>query len=157
MTEEEYNARIARVYEALQPVETYVPPEPQPGWTPRHVERRAPEPEPEPERRPRAAAPGGVVIYERIDRAWQHHQNLRHFVENGLMTDVLGPETGAAMGAIRKELRDEFKAQLAKRDKQINEMRGEIALLRALQPKRLLPRKSVTQIEGSLVGHPVVN
>jgi peptidoglycan hydrolase CwlO-like protein len=37
----------------------------------------------------------------------------------------------------------ELKAATAERDKRIDELRGEIALLRALQPKRSPPRKAL--------------
>jgi SAM-dependent methyltransferase len=135
-------------------------PEPQPEWTPRYVERRPREPEPEPERK-RAAAPGGVDMYQRIDRVWRQHENhvaqdRQHMAAISNAFDALADEAGAQTCKLQRQI-NELTAKLAQLKTANDEMRGEIALLRALQPKRLLSRKSVTQIEGSLIGHPAVN
>jgi hypothetical protein len=64
----------------------------------------------------------------------------------------LADEAGAETGRLQREL-NELKAANAERDKRIDDLVGEITLLRALQPKKLLQRKSgVQQIEGSLSG-----
>jgi hypothetical protein len=72
--------------------------------------------------------------------------------------NALADEAGAETGKQAKQIA-ELKTQVAELQSQLNEARGEISLVRALQPKRLMARKSgsVVQIEGSLTGPAHVN
>ena len=69
---------------------------------------------------------------------------------------VLADEAGATCGRLQKQV-NELTAQIDALKAANDEMRGEISLLRALQPKNLLRRKSATQIEGSLSDRAAVN
>jgi hypothetical protein len=97
-------------------------------WQPRQAK-------PEPEvRNSRASVPGGIDIYERIDRVWQHHLRDRAAISDVL--DALADEAGAATGKLQKQV-NELKAQ-------VEEMRGEIALLRATS-QRASRRKTISR------------
>jgi hypothetical protein len=136
MTQEEYAARIDRINAALEPME-YTPPE-RPVL--RQVERRAPEPEPAPRRT-------SVVdrdLYTRIDNVWKwvkHLDGRSKAAATGFANliqgvESLATEAGAEIGKLQK--------QLTEQKAQIDELRGEVSLLRAQstangsQPRRIV-------------------
>jgi hypothetical protein len=77
--------------------------------------------------------------------------------------NALADESGAECGRLQKQVNeltaqiDVLKAANAEQKATNDDLRGEISLLRALQPKNLLRRKSATQIEGSLSDRAAVN
>jgi hypothetical protein len=151
MDEQRRNSIIAKAYKLIEtPIEPYVPP-PSRGWTPRHVEPPT-EPEPAVARRSTDSMIAREVEFLRAQVAL--HQ--KKFASVSTALDALADEAGGECGRLQRqvrELQEEQKAALAV----IEEMRGEIALLRALQPQKLLSRKSVPKIEGPLGGHAAVN
>lgn len=71
---------------------------------------------------------------------------------------MLADEAGEMIGKLQKQV-NELQGKIEAQEARLNDQAGEIALLRALQPKRLLSRtrKSVPQINGSLSDRPSVN
>jgi hypothetical protein len=136
----EFLAPRRREPEESQPEQT--------SWTPRNVARHAPLPAP-------VRKASDAMISRQVDQVSQHFQQHvaqdrqeKANIANAL--NALADEAGAETGKLQK--------QIAELQSQLNETRGEIALLRALQPKRLLSRKSgIPQIEGSLIGQAAVN
>lgn len=156
--------RVARAYRTLERTDEFLAnlnaerqqrqEEPQ-VWTPRHV------PAPEPPRidvrkleqrladRITAAGEAHNVAIGAI-RAQVRDEFRETFVNIKACLEVIADETGAECGKLQKQA-NELQTQL-------NEMRGELALIRALQPKRAAARKTgAPVIEGSLVDRAVVN
>jgi peptidoglycan hydrolase CwlO-like protein len=74
-----------------------------------------------------------------IDRVRQHLAEHKASTRN--LLDALADEAGAQTGQLQRQI-NELQKQVAELKTTNDEMRGEIALLRALQPKRSLPRKA---------------
>ena len=155
MTQDEKNEIIARAYKNIADVDELLAqprPDPEDVWP--RVPRRAID-EDRNEKRNRLDKVETAVRRLRAEV----HADLGDLAEEiGRLTGAAEKKTAeriasmdAAIGEIRAELRAEFQAAIAERDARINELAGELALMRALQPKRLL-RKSAVTINGSVVG-----
>jgi hypothetical protein len=157
MTHEEYARLMERCARNLVPPEPYVPPherelleleerdptEWQP-WQPRQVER----PARNPESSKAAHAQHDSVIARQLEALEARYERDKAGIRRCL--EAVCDEAGAAAGRLRKQI-SEQKAQIDAQQTAINEMRGEIALLKGLQPKRLMRKGAPpTTIEGSL-------
>jgi hypothetical protein len=89
-------------------------------WTPRQAEPKLEV------RRPRTSTPDGVDAYQRIDHVWQHHQKYVAATEGAL--NALADEAGAETGKLQRQI-NELRTQ-------VEEMRGELALLRCSRSGR---------------------
>jgi phage shock protein A len=153
------NKIIERAYALMERTEEMLNeprPEPRRGWTP----RQAPAPEPEPE--PVARRSTDAMLAREVAQLRADYARDRAAIRECL--GVLADEAGAECGRLQKQVNeltaqiDALKAANAEQKATNDELRGEINLLRALQPKRLLSRKSVPpQIEGALSGRACVN
>jgi hypothetical protein len=153
MTREEYVALVERSLKNLQP---YEPPpieqdrdEPDDRFEfrPLSFRRRADssrnEPEPEPVQRSSDA-----MIARRIEAHAAQYAQDKAGIKKCL--EALADEAGKECGKLAKQIK-ELQKQVSELTTQLNDTRGELALIRALQPKRLMRKPGGTQtIEGSL-------
>ena len=138
-------AAVGRAYDLMQRTEEMLNeprPEPRRGWTPRHVEPPQPEPV-----RPRTT---DAMIAREVTQLRADYKRDRAAIRECL--DALADEAGATCGRLAKRIAEQ-QATLDAQQTAINDLRGQVSLLRALQPKNLLRRKSATQIEDSLSAH----
>jgi chromosome segregation ATPase len=169
MDQEEFYVRMARVSAALEPLperESAVPVAEEPvvewrPWQTRHVERPRPGTPPETVRR---RAPDAMIARQLEAHAREfaelRAQVARHETNFGNVRnclEALADEAGATIGELRKQV-NELQAKIEAQEARINDQAGEIALLRALQPQKLLRARGTppTTIEGSLGGRPSV-
>jgi hypothetical protein len=153
MDEQRRNSVIAKAYALMERREELLN-EPRPtsptGSRPRQAER----PLPEPSNVSRGTHLPDSMITRRLDAHIAQWERDRAGIRECL--NALADEAGAECGRLHKQINEQQK-QIAELQAQLNETRGELTLIRALQPKRLLSRKSATQIEGSRSDRPSVN
>lgn len=163
MDDAEYTRRLDRIAEALMPLpERQAPqhaePEHEPDWRPwqaRQAERAAPA-------HVRRSGTTDAMIARQVehvrDQLAQHVEADRRDKANlAGMLDALADESGATTGKLQRQI-TELRTLVAELQSQLNDTRGELALIRGLQPQKLMARKAIAQrqtIEGSLASHPV--
>jgi hypothetical protein len=155
MSPDEYAELMARSRRNLA-LDPYAPPIEQdrdePGVTFRPVSfrRRANEPEPEPVRKPPDA-----MIARRLEALEARYERDKAGIRRCL--EAITDEAAGACNKLAQQIKELQKqvagltTQVADQKTAIEEMRGQVALLRALQPQKLLRKGAPpTTIEGSL-------